>query len=89
MTTYEKLNLDDVAARVVEVFPKLDPREQRVSLELYRLLAGGRSVARAALAERAETSVETVNRILGGWPGVFSDSDGRIVGYWGLAVPAA
>ena len=89
MTAYDKLYLDDVAARVVEVFPKLDPGEQRVSLELYRLLAEGQGVARAALAERAETSVETVNRILSGWPGVFSDPEGRIVGYWGLAIPAA
>jgi alkylmercury lyase len=26
---------------------------------------------------------------LDGWPGVFSDAEQRIVGYWGLSIPAA
>jgi alkylmercury lyase len=89
MTANDKLDLDDAAAHIVGVFPELDPREQRLSLELYRLLAEGQPVPRATLAERVEISVETVNRILHGWPGVFSDSQLRVVGYWGLAIPAA
>jgi len=58
-------------------------------LELYRLLAEGQPVPRAALAERAEVTMETLNRILQSWPGVFSDKQHRLVGYWGLSLLAA
>jgi alkylmercury lyase len=56
---------------------------------LYRLLSEGQPVARAILAERLQASTEVVDRILDGWPGVFLDSERRIVGYWGLSLPAA
>jgi alkylmercury lyase len=85
----EKVDIDAVALGIVKVFPALDRFEQCLSLELYRLLSGGQPVARAVLAERLQVSVEIVNRILDGWPGVFSDSERRIVGYWGLAIAAA
>jgi hypothetical protein len=41
MTTIPKLNLDELAASVVKCFPALNLLEQRLSLELYRLLAEG------------------------------------------------
>ncbi len=66
------VDVDAVALGIVKVFPTLDPFEQRLSLELYRLLSGGQP-----------------DRILDGWPGVFSDSERRIVGYWGLSIAAA
>ena len=89
MTTTPKLNLDELAGSIVRCFPSLNLLEQRLSVALYRLLAEGRPVPRTALAKRLEISVETVNRILDGWPGVFSDADHRIVGHWGLSMPAA
>lgn len=89
MTALTKLNLDDLAASIVGCFPTLDGLEQRLSLELYRLLAKGQPVPRGTLAERLEIPVETVNRMLGSWPGVFSDAYGRVISYWGLALPAA
>jgi alkylmercury lyase len=89
MTATPKLNFGELAASIVGCFPRLDRLEQRLSLALYRLLAEGRPVPRATLAERLETSVETVNRIIDGWPGVFSDSERQIVGYWGLSIPSA
>jgi len=85
----DQINLDDVTARTVGAFPVLNLLEQRVSLELYRLLAEGQAVPRGTLAQRLGISVETVNGILDRWPGVFADSQRRIVGYWGLALPAA
>jgi alkylmercury lyase len=88
MTTAPKLNLGELGASIVGCFPTLDPFEQRLSLALYRLLADGQPARRATLAERLETSVETVNRIVDGWPGVFSDSQRQIVGYWGLSIPS-
>ncbi len=83
------VDVDAVALGIVNVFPTLDLFEQRLSLELYRLLSGGQPVARAVLAERLQASAEIVDRILDGWPGVFSDSERRIVGYWGLSIATA
>src|SRR5258708_21208353 len=88
MATPSKLNLDELSASIVECFPTLNLLEQRLSLDLYRLLAEGQPVPRTALAKRLEISVETVNRIMDGWPGVFSDARQQIVGYWGLSIPA-
>jgi alkylmercury lyase len=89
MTTNGTIDLDDLAASILSVFPTLDPFEQRLSLELYRLLAEGQAVPRAKLAERLGVGVEIVNGVLGGWPGVFSDPQQRVVGYWGLSIPEA
>jgi len=89
MTTTPKLNLDELADSVVRCFPVLNLLEQRLSLELYRLLAEGQPVPRAVLAERVGVSLEEANRILDGWPGVFSDAERQIVGYWGLSIPTA
>lgn len=87
--TKRHINLDEVAASIVGVFPTLDVIEQRLSLELYRLLAEGQPVPHAALADRLDISVETVNQILDRWPGVFWDPERRVVGYWGLSIPTA
>jgi alkylmercury lyase len=84
-----KFDLDRVATSIVNVFPTLDLFEQRLSLELYRSLAEGQPVPRALLAERLSVPVEIVNEVLNGWPGVFSDPQQRVVGYWGLSIPAA
>lgn len=88
MTTTPKLNLGELAASIVGCFPTLDLLQQRSSLALYSLLAEGQPVRRTKLAERLDISVETVTCILDGWPGVFSDAQRRIVGYWGLSIPS-
>ena len=87
--TEPKLDVDAVAFGIVKVFPTLNFFEQRLSLELYRLLSGGQPVMRAALAERLQVGIESIDRILDCWPGVFSDSERRIIGYWGLSISAA
>ncbi len=89
MTMMRKVNLNDLAGSIVRCFPTLDLLEQRLSLELYRLLAEGQPVPRAKLAERLGVPVDGVDRILDSWPGVFSDAQRQVVGYWGLAIPAA
>jgi len=89
MAIEHKLDLDRVATSIVGVFPTLDLFEQRLSLELYRFLAEGQPVPRALLAERLSVPIEIVNQVLNGWPGVFSDPQQRVVGYWGLSIPAA
>ena len=85
----QSVDVDAVALGIVKVFPTLDSFEQRLSLELYRLLSGGQPVARAVLADRLQVSGEIVDRILDGWPGVVSDSELRIIGYWGLSIAGA
>jgi alkylmercury lyase len=82
----QNVDVGAVALGIVKVFPTLDPFEQRLSLGLYGLLSAGQPVARAILAERLHVSVEIVDRVLDGWPGVFSDSERRIIGYWGLSI---
>lgn len=83
------VDTDAVALGIVKVFPALDRFEQRLSLEMYRLLSEGQPVARKVLAERLQAPSEAIDRILDGWPGVFSDSARRVVGYWGLSILAA
>jgi alkylmercury lyase len=89
MDTINTVDLDGVASAIVGALPKLDGLERHLSLELYRLLAEGRPVAYAALAQRAGVSLDTVARILSGWPLAFSDSAGHVVGYEGLTLPSA
>ncbi len=88
-TASRVVDLEELAAGIVSALPALDAFEQRLSLELYRLLSGGQPVPRALLAERLEAPVGTVGRILDAWPGVFWDSEQRVVGYWGLAIATA
>src|SRR5882672_1724209 len=89
MTEPHTLDVNVVALGIVKVFPALSLFEQRLSLELYRLLSEGEPILRAVLAERLQVSVEIVDRILDGWPGVYSDSERRIIGYWGLSIAGA
>ena len=86
---FEAGNLDDLTRAVVGLFPELDAVEQHLSLELYRLLAAGKPVPRVSLADRLEMNVNIIDKILDRWPAVFSDSQRRVVGYWGLSIPSA
>ena len=88
-STSESADLNGVVASLLTAFPKLDLFEQRLSLELYRQLAAGQPVPRAALAELLRVPVETVSRTIDGWPGVFSDEQKRVVGYWGISLATA
>jgi alkylmercury lyase len=84
-----KIDLDGLVTDVLQLFPALGLVEQRLSFTLYRLLAQGLPVPRATLAQNTGIPISTVSQILDGWPGVFSDPRGNIVGYWGLALPEA
>ena len=76
----------EFARAVIELFPRLSPTEQQVSVTLYRLLAQGRPVARQTLAKQVGLSVAQVGTVLDAWYGVFYDDAGEIIGYWGLAL---
>lgn len=64
-----------------------DPDAGRISLATYRLLAHGDPVAVEDVANEAGVPVSQAQACLEDWPGVYRDDDGRIVGYWGLALP--
>ncbi len=87
MTTTTNLDLETIAERIIEIFPRLDADEQEVSLAIYRRLARGRPVALGEVAAAAGLPEARVSRILDRWPGVYRDGDGAIIGYWGLALP--
>lgn len=83
--TKPTLNTDLVIA-VNQLFPRLTRAEQQISVALYRLLAEGRPVAREALAARAGLPRALVDSVLGNWYGIFYDTAGEIIGYWGLTL---
>jgi alkylmercury lyase len=81
------LDLEEISATVVNLFPKLNKQEQIVSVQLYRLLAGGQPVSRERLAETLHIPIEAINTILDQWWGIYYDEHSNIIGYWGLALP--
>ena len=80
-----KPDLSDIGRAVTSWFPKLTPKEQSVSLQLYRMLSAGAPVAPDDVGKSLSIPVNTIKSILEKWPGVFYDDGGKIHGYWGLA----
>ena len=66
--------------------PVLDTDEQRIVMATYRLLAKGARVTADAIARALDLPVGRVEEALSSWPGVYRDDDGRVVGFWGLAL---
>jgi alkylmercury lyase len=81
------VDLDRLAARAIASTPALDPAQARVAVGLYRLLAEGEPVSTHALAERLGLAPEEVAATVALLPAVFRDGDGRVIGFWGLAIP--
>lgn len=81
-----KPSITAIAEALEAAVPTLDPAEQRLALQLYRMLLAGRPVATTDLATAVGADDGFVEAALEGWPGVFRDRQGRIVGFWGLAI---
>lgn len=79
-------DIDAVCDHLLSVWPALDATDEALSLALYHDLALGAPAAPASLAVRLRIPVADVVRRLSGWPGVYYDADGRVVGYWGLSL---
>lgn len=73
-----------------DIFPtefiNLTAAQQKVSEQIYRLLASGQPVPLESIASKTDLSRADVQAILRRWPGVFYDDLNQIVGYWGLAL---
>lgn len=65
---------------------ELTGNERALALAAYRLLAEGSPVRPDALAEEAGVERSRGESWLDDAPGVFRDAEGRIIGFWGLAI---
>ena len=79
-------SLEDLADAISRAAPDFDAAQERVALTVYQLLAGGRPVPASGVAQAADVPVELVKDLLDRWPGVFRDDEGRVIGFWGLAI---
>ena len=79
-----------ISSRFLDAFPaefiNLTEDEQQVALAIYRQLALGRPVSLEAVAAHAALSLQETGKIIAGWPGVYRDDAGAIIGFWGLTV---
>jgi len=82
----KELNMDELADAITGAAPDLDSAGQRLFIATYRLLAAGHPVTTAELAAATGLAEPAAAGALGRWPGVFTDSQGRVTGFWGLAL---
>jgi alkylmercury lyase len=82
VTTIQMLS-EAIAAATVGI----DEEGRRIAIAVYDLLAQGDPVTPAAVAAHAHEREAVVHATLKAWPGVFWDDEGRVVGFWGLAIP--
>ncbi len=81
-----RLELADLAGAIAGAEPDLDPTQERIAIAVYRLLADGMPVAPEEAAAVAGVPLPQVAALLDRWPGVFRDSEGGVVGFWGLTI---
>jgi alkylmercury lyase len=82
----EAPSVDALAEAVAKAAPDFDEEGQQVAIAAYRRLAEGSPAPTSDIAARADAPTERVEQLLGAWPGVFLDSDRRVVGFWGLTI---
>jgi len=81
-----KMGINEIAARLFSLVPKLNEKEQLISLRLYRILARGEPVSHEQLARELDLSQEIVEQFLKDRLGVYYDDNQNIIGYVGLAI---
>lgn len=80
-------NVAELAEAMSAAVRDLTADQKRIAAELYRALADGDPVDPRTLAGRADVELANVLEALASWPGVFRDEQGRVIGFWGLAIP--
>jgi alkylmercury lyase len=78
--------MDELADALAAALVDPGPAGQRLAIALYRLLAAGQPVATADLAAATGLPEPAVAEMLSRWPAVFTDSQGQVTGFWGLAI---
>ena len=79
--------VQELADAIAGATDDISEQERRIAVSLYKLLAQGDPVTPVALAAHSNEPETVVLATLEGWPGVFRDDEGRVVGFWGLAIP--
>jgi len=82
VTTVQELS-EAIAAATAGI----DARGRHLAIAVYDLLAHGDPVTIPEIAARAGEPEAVVLATLKGLPGVFWDDEGRVVAFWGLAIP--
>jgi len=82
----KKPTLDDLVEILRPAFPTLNKSEQKVSLQIYRLLCKGSPVTQQMLAESLRIPIATIHEMLNQWWGIHFDDQDRIIAYWGLTI---
>ena len=82
----KKLDIMKIISSFPAEFLNLSIEEQKISIELYKLLAAGKPVPIKMLAESLGLPTEVIDNVLNKWLGVYFDDDAQIIGYWGLTL---
>ena len=77
---------DELTDKWLSAFPKLTQVEQTVSIQIFRLLVGGKPVSPIALADSLGWTTDRVHKVLEKRCGISRDEKGRIVAYGGLSL---
>ncbi len=85
--TETETTVQDLARAIAAATIGINEQGRRIGVALYDLLAQGDPVTPAEIAAHAREPEAVVVATLKGWPGVFWDDEGRVVGFWGLAIP--
>ena len=79
--------IQELAEAIAAATVGIDEQGRRLAIAVYDLLAQGDPVSPAEIAAHAGQPEAAVLATLKGWPGVFWDAAGHVVGFWGLAIP--
>ncbi len=89
MTQTQNAPILSLASEVLTRLPTMNEQEKRVGLEIYRQLALGQPVQRAALAKALGLPLAAVGEMLGHTnlkSLTYTDAEGQILGFGGLAI---
>lgn len=86
--TIGTIDVEALDAAIAAASPELTEQDRALVRTTYAELGAGRARTPEELAALAGTDPGRAAERFDGWPGVFRDDDGRVVGFWGLAIPA-
>jgi alkylmercury lyase len=81
------MTVHELAEALAASTPDIDVRGRRAAIALYDLLSQGDPVSLADVAAQSGVAEPEVGEMIQDWNGVFRDDHGRVVGFWGLAIP--